>query len=139
MKTEIRPKPTRIKFKVRRSQAGLGLFAEQEIRRGAKIVQYGGYKITNAEADKKGGKYLFEILDSDFTIDGTPRWNVARYANHSCKPNCEAVWYGKELWIRAKRRIAVGEELCYNYGKEYFEGLLGGKKGCKCESCMAER
>lgn len=138
-KKEIRPKASKFKLKVKRSYAGLGLFAEQEIPKGEQIIQYGGYKITNEEAEEKGGKYLFEIDKSKYTIDGTPRWNTARYVNHSCKPNCEAVWYDEDLWICSKRKILPGEELSYNYGKEYFEGIIGGKDKCLCQSCRAGR
>ncbi len=128
----IQPKPSRYGIVARKSSAGLGLFATTAIPRGEKIIQYGGYKITNDEADIKGGKYLFEILDSEFTIDGTPRWNIARYANHSCKPNAEAIWYGKDVWICSKRAIKPGEEITYNYGKVYFKDIIGGEKNCRC-------
>lgn len=129
---EIRPKPSKFRLIAKRSSAGLGLYTVDPIKKGDKVIQYGGYKITDDEADQKGGKYLFDILDSKYTIDGTPRWNLARYANHACKSNCEAAWYGQQVWICAKRNIAPGEELTYNYGKEYFQDLLGGAKHCKC-------
>ncbi len=128
----IQPKPSRYRLVAKRSSAGLGLYTLDAIPKGKKIIQYGGYKITNDEADQKGGKYLFEIIDSEFTIDGTPRWNLARYANHSCKPNAEAVWYGHDVWICSKRGIKAGEELTYNYGKTYFNDIIGGEKHCQC-------
>ncbi|MBP9686532.1 MAG: SET domain-containing protein [Candidatus Doudnabacteria bacterium] len=128
----IRPKPSRYQLVAKRSSAGLGLYTLQLIPKGKKIIQYGGYKITNEQADVKGGKYLFEIIESEFTIDGTPRWNLARYANHSCKPNAEAVWYGQDVWICSKRNIQPGEEIAYNYGKDYFVDIIGGEKHCQC-------
>jgi hypothetical protein len=128
----IRPKPSKYRLIAKRSSAGLGLYTVSAIPKGKQIIQYGGYKITNDEADRKGGKYLFEIIDSNFTIDGTPRWNLARYANHSCKPNAEAIWYGQNVWICAKRAIAPGEEITYNYGKVYFNDIIGGEKHCRC-------
>lgn len=131
-KLEIRPKKSKYKLVAKKSSAGLGLYTLEPIPRGEKIIQYGGYKITDEEADHKGGKYLFDILETKYTIDGTPRWNTARYVNHSCKPNSEAVWYGHDVWICAKRKILPGEELTYNYGKDYFQDILGGEKGCRC-------
>jgi SET domain-containing protein len=134
-KLEIRPKQSKYKLRAKKSSAGLGLFTDSEIPKGAQIIQYGGYKLTNEQAEKKGGKYLFEGVDDKFTIDGTPRWNIARYINHSCKPNAEAIWYGNQVFICSKRKIKPGEEITYHYGKDYYNILLGGKKGCKCLEC----
>jgi SET domain-containing protein len=128
----IQPKPSRYRLIAKRSSAGLGLYTLDAIPRGKQIIQYGGYKITNDEADRKGGRYLFEIIDSTFTIDGTPRWNLARYANHSCQPNSEAVWYGQNVWICTRRALKPGEEITYNYGKTYFNDIIGGEKKCQC-------
>lgn len=132
---KILPSPSRYKLKIKKAVTGLGLYTEDTIKKDKKIIEYGGYKIPNSEADRKGGKYLFEIIESKFTIDGTPRWNIARYANHACKPNCEAIWFGKRVWLCAKRNIKPQEELTYHYGKEYFEGIIGGKKNCRCSTC----
>lgn len=131
-KVVVRPKPSKFKLVAKRSSAGLGLYTVDPIKKGAKIVEYGGYKITDDEADQKGGRYLFDIYQTKYTLDGTPRWNMARYANHSCKPNCEPVWYGTHMWICAKRAIEPGEELTYNYGREYFKDIIGGEKHCRC-------
>lgn len=132
--------PSRPKYalRVKKSSAGLGIYAGEPIKRQTKILEYVGYIITNEEADRKGGKYLFEILKSKFTIDGTPRWNTARYFNHACKPNAEAVWYGNHVWICAKKNIKPGEEITYNYGKAYFDDYIK-PYGCRCASCVAER
>lgn len=131
-KDVIEPKPSKFRLIAKRSSAGLGLYTLDPIKKGEKIIQYGGYKITNEEADRQGGKYLFEIIDSKFTIDGTPRWNIARYANHSCKPNSEAVWYGQNVWICSKKNLQPGDEITYNYGKVYFNDIIGGEKHCMC-------
>ncbi len=128
----IQPKPSKYRLVAKRSSAGLGLYTIDPIKKDEQIIEYGGYKLTNEEAEKRGGKYLFEIIESNFTIDGTPRWNLARYANHSCKPNAEAVWYGKHVWICPKRNIKPGEEITYNYGRVYFKDIIGGEKYCKC-------
>lgn len=123
------------KVEVHRSSAGLGLFAGEPIKRGTIIIEYTGNRIPTKEADKKGGLYLFEV-SSRTTIDGTPRWNTARYANFSCKPNAEAVMHGTRVMIEAIRRIEPGEEITYDYGKEYYKDFIE-PHGCKCASCAA--
>jgi SET domain-containing protein len=123
------------KVLVKRSSAGLGLFAAEDYKRGDIIIEYVGTIISTAEADKKGGKYLFS-LNEDWVIDGSSRSNTARYINHSCKPNCYAELSADErqVFIIAKRAIKSGEELCYNYGKEYVDIMIK-PSGCKCASC----
>lgn len=123
------------KVEVHQSSAGLGLFAGEPITRGTIIVEYTGNRITTKEADEKGGKYLFAV-SSRTTIDGTPRWNTARYANYSCKPNAEAVMHGTRVMIEAMRRIEPGDEITYDYGKEYYKDLIE-PHGCRCASCAA--
>jgi uncharacterized protein len=120
-------------FVVKRAKAGLGLFAVRPIRRGQRIIEYVGKIISGIESDKKGGRYLFEI-DRNIVIDGTSRKNLARYINHSCRPNCYAEIDGRRVFIFAKRKIAVGEELAYDYGQEYFKDVIK-PDGCRCETC----
>ena len=77
-------------FHVGRAHTGLGLFATRVIKRNGYIATYRGPILTTEEAEKRerqGAKYMFE-LTKKLTIDGSPRWNVARYMNHSCNPNC---------------------------------------------------
>lgn len=131
-KVVIRPEPSKFRLVAKRSSAGLGLYTLDKIKKGRKIIQYGGYRITDEEAEKHYGKYLFDIIDTKYTIDGTPRWNLARYANHSCKPNAEAIWYATEVWICARKNILPGEEIVYDYGTEYFRDIIGGVKNCRC-------
>jgi uncharacterized protein len=120
-------------FAVRRTDIGLGLFALRPFAKGKRMVEYVGPVITSEEADRKGGRYLFEI-DENRTIDGSARGNLARYINHSCRPNSEAFIYGKRIWIYSKRAIKAGEALTLNYGPKYFDEFIK-PKGCKCEVC----
>lgn len=121
---------------VKRSSAGLGLFANQLFQKGDLVIEYIGETISADEANVRGGKYLFELNDN-WTIDGKCRKNIARYINHSCKPNCYPELDDKEerVFIYAKKKIAAGEELTYNYGKEYFNIMIK-PMGCRCESCL---
>ena len=132
---------SRKSFRVGKSKTGLGLFATRLIPKGEFIVQYRGRKLTNAVADAladKGNKYLYE-LNSRWTIDGANRKNVARYANHSCRPNAESdVLRGHRIIIRSIKKIQPGEEILYDYGKDYFNLILK-PIGCKCDKCEEKR
>ena len=99
------------------------------------MIEYTGTPMTNAEREASNSLYLFEI-HSRLTIDGSPRWNTARYINHSCKPNCEIEIYKNRVWIFALRNIKPGEELGYDYGEDYVEAYLAGK--CKCAACAPQ-
>lgn len=117
---------------VRRAAYGLGLFATGPIRKGDLIGEYWGPVITEEEANRRGGKYLFE-LENDRAIDGKSRNNVARYINHSCRPNCEPEEdvEAQRVFIHAIRNIKEGEELGYNYGKEYWLAHIKPLR-CRC-------
>ncbi|HKQ53354.1 MAG TPA: SET domain-containing protein [Pyrinomonadaceae bacterium] len=116
---------------VRRTNTGLGLFTLRAIPRGEKIIEYVGPVITSEEADRRGGKYLFE-LDKDHAVDGRARSNTARYINHSCRPNAKGYTTGRRIWIWSLRNIKPGEEITIDYGKEYLDEHI---KQCKCVEC----
>jgi SET domain-containing protein len=123
-------------FRVGRSATGFGLFATRLIKRAAYIATYRGPRVSPEEAERReqrGAKYMFE-LNSRWVIDGSPRWNVARYMNHSCWPNAKPVTRKGQIVFVALRAIAPGEEITYNYGKEYFDYFLA-IGGCRCAAC----
>ena len=123
-------------FRIGRSSAGLGLFATRPIAKQRYIVTYSGARIATAEAtrqEQRGAKYMFEI-DSRWTIDGSSRRNLGRYANHSCRPNAEAVLRRGKIVLVAVRDIAPGDEITYDYGEDYFE-LFIKPVGCRCAAC----
>jgi len=118
---------------VKRSFAGLGLFTKEPIKKGDFIIEYTGTRLTTAQSNKKGGKYLF-IVNKSTVLDGFRRDNLARYANHCCKPNSEIdVKHGRIL-LFARRAIRAGEEITYDYGDEYFDEIIK-PKGCLCAAC----
>ena len=95
-----------------------GGFAKVDIRRGKRIVEYDGPRISQAEAQallERGNAYIF-TLNGEVAIDGWVRWNLARFINHSCEPNCESRIVRDRVWLYALRAIQAGEELTYNYG-----------------------
>src|SRR5262249_53055978 len=103
------------KFRVGRSRTGLGLFALQPITKGAYIIEYWGKIIPTNLADELNPKYLFEI-NTRWPVDGADRRNVARYINHSCRPNAETYIVKHKIKISAVKNIKPGEEITYNYG-----------------------
>ena len=125
------------KVRVGRSAAGKGLFAEEAIPKGARIIEYIGRPVSEAEQYSDSGKYLFWV-GKNAMINGNIPANKARYINHSCKPNCEADGPEGRVFIHALRGIKVGEELTYDYGDEYFEKHIR-PKGCRCTTCAAKR
>ncbi len=115
---------------VKRAAAGLGLFAARPIKKGERIIEYKGRAISKDEEYTSRSKYLFEVKRG-LTIDGQARSNKARYINHSCRPNCEPEIEKGRVFIDAVKNIKEGEELAYDYGKEYFNEYIK-PKGCKC-------
>lgn len=123
-------------YRVGRSRTGLGLFATETIEKGSFIVAYKGRRITHARAQRleaHGSRYMFEI-NSRWTVDGSNRRNVARYANHSCRPNAESDLVKGRLILRAIKIITPGAEITYDYGKEYFELFL---QAPAADACIA--
>ena len=106
---------------------GRGVFATRRIRKGTRIVEYTGERISDKEADrryddtrmKRHHTFLF-TLDSKTVVDGAIErgGGDASYINHSCDPNCEAVITGKRIFVHALRGIDPGDELAYDYQYE---------------------
>ena len=128
-------------FRIGRSRTGLGLFATKPIKKRTIIVEYRGRRVTNEEADRleaRNSRYMYE-LNSRWTVDGSSRNNVARYANHSCRPNAESdTIRGRKVILRAIKNIKPGDEITYDYGEDYFEAFLK-PIGCKCVKCIERR
>lgn len=110
-------------FEVRRSEVhGMGAFALRRIRKGTRIVEYLGERVSHAEADRRyetkeandAHTFLF-IVDSRTVIDAGVDGNDARFFNHSCNPNCESVIEKRRVFIEATRTIEPGEEMTYDY------------------------
>jgi SET domain-containing protein len=121
-------------LKVKRSTAGLGLYAEEDIPKGKCLIEYVGRVISKEEEYTSKSQYLFEV-NRNKTIDGTERTNTARYINHSHLPNCEVEIHNARVFVLSKRAIKAGEELSYDYGKSFFDEHIK-PKGCKCVKCL---
>lgn len=131
------PKIGNAKYKVKKSSAGLGLFAVEPIKRGTWVIEYVGKVLRGKEVTAHpANKYLFETSRVRM-LDGSARSNTARYINHSCKPNCEAEIFGGRVFIKAIRCIEAGVELTYDYGEEYTGEYIK-PYGCRCVPCKGE-
>jgi hypothetical protein len=122
------PQRTSRLYAVRQSGIhGKGVFATTTIPKGARIVEYRGQRISPEEADAryrnqdKADIVLLFAVDESTVIDAAVHGNAARFINHSCAPNCEAVLEDGRIFIEALRQIQPGEELCYDYGLELDE------------------
>ena len=108
---------------------GSGVFARRKIKAGTQLIEYEGRRITQRRADREygdggetGHTFLFTLND-DYIIDANVDGGDARWINHGCDPNCQAVLHEDprsrrkdQVFIEAIRDIAPGEELTYDYG-----------------------
>ena len=131
-------------FVVRSSRiAGRGGFATRDIRLGERVIEYLGERVTHAVADARYDDhahathhtFLFAV-SRQTVIDAAVDGNDARFLNHSCDPNCEAVIERSRVFIVAIRKIRAGEELTYDYaftrdGTETDEEEFT-RYGCRC-------
>jgi SET domain-containing protein len=101
---------------------GLGVFATRRIKKGTRVIEYLGERVSHAEADRRyddkdendNHTFLF-IVDGRTVIDAGVEGNEARFINHGCDPNCESVIEQRRVFIEAIRDIAPGDELTYDY------------------------
>ena len=101
---------------------GRGVFAKRRIRTGTRIIEYVGERLDAAAHEARYGGAAAEephtmlfSLDSGDSIDASVGGNAARFINHSCAPNCEAIQEGDRIFIFAIRNIPPGAELAYDY------------------------
>jgi len=131
---------------------GRGVVALRRIRKGTRVIEYKGERVTHDEADARyedvdeSYTTLFTI-DDTWVIDAERNGNEARFINHSCEPNCEAVLEEGRVFIYAMRTIREGEELVYDYHlqrsgrfrKEWYQ-LYACRCGAeKCRGTMLRR
>jgi SET domain-containing protein len=109
-------------FAIRRSPIhGRGAFATRHIPRGTRLIEYTGERLTPKQADARypdvaGPQHtMLFAVDDDVVVDAAVGGNAARWINHSCDPNCDAVIEDKRIWIYAIRDIRPGLELAYDY------------------------
>jgi len=130
---DIRVGPSRIH--------GTGAFAERAFAPGETIIEYAGERISHEEADRRHipgapdeTHTMMFVLDDETVIDGDVNGNEARFINHSCDPNCEAVIDEDAVLIDALRPIQPGEELFIDYCLQLSEPVLDDAYQCRCGS-----
>ena len=113
---------------------GSGVYATASISKNKRIVDYAGEKISNQESLRRERRYIRRghiwcfKLTTRTVIDAGVNGNVARFVNHSCRPNCYIDIKDGVIWIRAARPIERGEELTYDYHTD-------GDALIKCRCC----
>ncbi|MDR1817074.1 MAG: SET domain-containing protein-lysine N-methyltransferase [Puniceicoccales bacterium] len=123
---------------------GTGVFAVRDIAAGERIGEYKGERITKKESLRRAEARVYSnaagsatdsttgsaagddaaserkififSLNRRFDLDGDVPENLLRFTNHSCDENCEVVLRRGHLWLVARRDIAAGEELTFDYG-----------------------
>lgn len=117
--------------------AGKGVFAKKNVPKGIYILKYDGEFISKQQASEElenGNEYIF-TLDDEKDINGNVEWNITRFVNHSCSPNCEAINVDGEIWLFTLREINEGEELSFNYGYP-AEEYKNNPCNCGSENCL---
>jgi SET domain-containing protein len=102
---------------------GTGGFAKAAIRKGTRVVEYLGERITKQESlfrCERNNEYIFALSDQH-DLDGDVDWNPARFLNHSCAPNCEAELQDGRIWIVSSCDIEAGKEITFNYGYDLVD------------------
>ena len=129
-------------YKIKKSKIDKnGLYANCDISRGTKIIEYKGKIVTvkqsdaNPKYDNNKAIYLFN-LNKRYDLDGDFKFNTARLINHSCDPNCEVFGSGLKVWVFAMKNIKKDEELSYDYGFSYDADYKNYPCKCKAKNCV---
>tara|TARA_A100001035_G_scaffold82516_1_gene64159 strand:- start:194 stop:646 length:453 start_codon:yes stop_codon:yes gene_type:complete len=129
-------------YKIKKSKIDKnGLYANCDIKKGTKIIEYKG-KIISAKKSAEDPKfdngkaiYLFNI-NKRLDLDGDFKFNTARLINHSCNPNCEVFGTGLKIWVYAMKNIKKGDELSYDYGFSFDEDYKQFPCRCGSNNCV---
>ena len=110
---------------------GKGCFATIRFRRGRKVAEYAGERITSLEAEHRGRrrrKLRICDLDGRWSLDGSRGGNGTHYINHSCEPNAYMKTLRGHVLFFALRDIRPGEEITIDYENT----LHSDRKRCTC-------
>ncbi len=120
---------------------GWGVFATETIPKNKRVIDYAGEKISNRESLNRERRYIktghiwcFKLTNRR-VIDAAVGGNIARFINHSCRPNCYIEVKNGTIWIRAARTIKTGEELTYHYNTD-GDGLIMCLCGPGCQTLL---
>ncbi len=115
---------------------GRGVYAKKFISKGTRIIEYAGERIPWTEtSDDEDNPHTFIFgLENGTVINPEVGGNEARWINHSCDPNCEAIEEDDRIFIYALRDIEPDEELSYDYALEIDEPVT--RKLKKVYECL---
>ena len=123
------PKIVRRRSKIHR----FGVFAAEPINKNKRIIDYAGELVRNRDSEPREERYLAQgciwvfRVNRTWSRDAAIGGNIARFINHSCRPNCWIEVAGKTIWIRAAKSIRKGEELTYDYATDGEQTIV-----CRC-------
>lgn len=110
---------------------GTGCFATVAFRKGRKIAELTGERVSRVEAARRmRGKERLHICATDpyWGIDSSVGGNASQFINHSCQPNSFVrIMHGHIIFF-ALRDIAPGEEITLDYVESYHSN----DKRCDC-------
>jgi uncharacterized protein len=112
---------------------GWGVFATEIIPKNKRIIDYAGELVRNRDSEPREERYLAQgciwvfRVNRRWSRDAAVGGNIARFINHSCRPNCWIEVAGTTIWIRAARSIRKGEELTYDYATDGEQTIV-----CRC-------
>lgn len=125
---------------------GLGAFAIYPIPEGMRLIEYAGERLSPEQAEARYPDVPGEVhhtmlfaIDDTVVVDAAVDGNDARFINHACEPNCDAVIEDGRIWIEALRDIEVGEELAYDYAYQLKERHTPARKRLYPCNCGAAR
>jgi SET domain-containing protein len=125
------PKIVRRRSKVH----GYGVFAAELINKNRRIIDYAGELVRTRDSEAREERYLADgciwvfRVDRRWSRDAAVGGNIARFINHSCRPNCWIEVVDKTIWIRASKSIGKGEELTYDYATDGEQSIP-----CRCHA-----
>ncbi len=111
---------------------GRGLWARRDIPAGTDVVEYDGPRVeagTGRRMAREGNAYVFRLNRRE-CVDGSVPWNLARFANHACDPNCASEIRAGRIWLKTLRPLAKNEEITYDYGYSFRDDPVP----CRCGS-----
>jgi len=124
----------------RSSIHGSGVFAAERINKNRRIIDYAGELVRNSESEPREERYLARghiwvfRVNRTWSRDAAVGGNIARFINHSCRPNCWIEVVDTTIWIRASRLIDKGEELTYDYATDGEQTIR-----CRCRPGCTSR
>ncbi len=137
---EVRPSPIH----------GWGGFARRDLPERTRLIEYTGQRISPEEGDRRypdtgqtrSHTVLFSLSNGRY-IDAGVRGNLARFLNHSCTPNCQAVEDGGRIFIETIAPVPAGTELTYDYKltlpDDWQDPSVQSQYACDCGSSACRR